>query len=138
MQPSESPEAVIRNIVRSEVDAWNAGDARAYSRHFATEGNLTNIYGRTLRGRAEFEASHARIFAGFFRGSVMTASERRLRLVTWDVAIVELDIEVRNVGEMPPGITPGADGVLRTHLLQVFVQREGAWWIEAYHNVACI
>jgi hypothetical protein len=41
-QPS-SDEIAIRNIIQEEITAWNAGDAAAYSRHFAAEGTFTNI-----------------------------------------------------------------------------------------------
>lgn len=60
---------------------------------------------------------------------------RRIRFVTADVAIVDVHTEVRGLANMPAGVTVGRDGVLRTRLLQVFVKRNGEWWIEAYHNV---
>jgi len=60
---------------------------------------------------------------------------RRIRFVTSEVAIVDVDTEVRGFSKMPPGVTIGSDGVLRTRLLQVFVKRGDEWWIEAYHNV---
>ena len=36
---------------------------------------------------------------------------------------------------MPAGIGVPPDGVIRTQLMEVFVRRNGRWWIEAYHNV---
>ena len=55
--------------------------------------------------------------------------------MTPDVAIVDIDNEVRGVKAMPGGIAVPADGVVRTQLMEVFVRREGRWWVEAYHNV---
>ena len=36
---------------------------------------------------------------------------------------------------MPGGIAVPPDGVIKTQLMEVFVRRDGVWWIEAYHNV---
>jgi hypothetical protein len=60
---------------------------------------------------------------------------RRIRFVTAEVAIVDIDNEVRGVKAMPAGIAVPSDGVVRTQLMQVFVRRGGRWWIEAFHNV---
>ena len=129
-------EAVIRKIVDEEVAAWNAGDATAYSRHFAPEGTFTNIYGMVFDGREAFEKRHAQSLATFFKGSTRQEKIRHLRFVSPDVAIVDVDTEVRDFGRMPPGLSLPAEGVLRTRLQQVLVKRGGEWWIEAYHNVA--
>jgi hypothetical protein len=58
-----------------------------------------------------------------------------IRFVTADVALVDIDNEVRGVKAMPAAIAVPADGIVKTQLLQVFVHREGRWWVEAYHNV---
>ena len=42
---------------------------------------------------------------------------------------------LRGVKAMPGGIALPTDGVVRTQLMEVFVRRDGQWWIEAYHNV---
>ena len=60
---------------------------------------------------------------------------RRIRLVTPDVAIVDIDNEVHGVKSMPPGIVVPPDGVVKTQLMEIFARRDGRWWIEAYHNV---
>ncbi|HYZ84903.1 MAG TPA: hypothetical protein VE621_10885 [Bryobacteraceae bacterium] len=36
---------------------------------------------------------------------------------------------------MPGGIVVPSDGMVKTQLMEVFVRREGRWWIEAYHNL---
>lgn len=128
-------EAAIRKIIESQVVAWNAGDGRAYSVHFAKDGGFANIFGMVMYGHEAFEKRHSEIFATFFKGTTKLESIRRVRFVTPDVAIVDVDTEVRGIKAMPAGVTLSPDGVLRTRLQQVFVKRDGAWWIEAYHNV---
>jgi uncharacterized protein (TIGR02246 family) len=127
--------SAIRKIISEEVAAWNSGDAAAYSRHFAPKGTFTNIYGMVFEGHDAFEKRHAETFATFFKGSVRRETVRNIRLVTREVAIVDVDTEVTGFGKIPPGVAIQSDGVLRTRLQQVFVKYEGEWWIEAYHNV---
>ena len=40
----------IRAIVAEQVAAWNAGDARTFSLHFAEDGSFTNIQGECSTG----------------------------------------------------------------------------------------
>lgn len=128
-------ESAIRRIISEEVAAWNSGDAAAYSRHFAPKGTFTNIYGMVFEGHDAFEKRHAESFATFFKGSVRRETIRSIRLVTHEVAIVDVDTEVRGFGKIPPGVAIQSDGVLRTRLQQVLVKYKGERWIEAYHNV---
>jgi len=128
-------ELAIRKIISEEVAAWNSGDAAAYAQHFAPKGTFTNIYGMVFEGHDAFEQRHAETFATFFKGSVRREMIRNIRFVTHEVAIVDVDTEVKGFGKIPPGVTIQSDGVLRTRLQQVFVKYEGEWWIEAYHNV---
>jgi len=62
-------------------------------------------------------------------------SVRRVRFISPDVAIVDIDNEVRGVKTMPGGIEVPPDGVIKTQLMEVFVRRGEQWWVEAYHNV---
>jgi ketosteroid isomerase-like protein len=52
-----------------------------------------------------------------------------------DVAIVDIDNELRGIKTMPGAIAVPPGGVLKTQLMEVYVRRNGQWWIEAYHNV---
>ncbi len=128
-------EAAIRKIIENQVVAWNAGDGKAYSVNFAKDGGFTNVFGMVMYGHESFETRHSEISATFFKGTTRLGTVRRIRFVTPDVAIVDEDTEVHGIKAMPAGITLASDGVLRTRLQQVFVKRDGTWWVEAYHNV---
>jgi uncharacterized protein (TIGR02246 family) len=128
--------AAIQALVNEQTAAWNVGDAAAYSRHFSPDGSFTNIYGMTFNGHDAFQKRHAETFARFFKGSSRVEKIRQVRFVTPDVAILDVDTEVRGFGNMPPGIAMPEDGVLRTRLQQVLLKRGGQWWVESYHNVA--
>jgi uncharacterized protein (TIGR02246 family) len=125
----------IRRIVAGQVVAWNAGDGDAYAEHLAADASFTNIFGTVMYGRQTFATRHAEILATFYKGTTKHHSVRRVRFVTPDVAIVDIDNEVRGVKAMPGGAIVPAGGVVKTQLMEVFVRRDGRWWVEAYHNV---
>jgi uncharacterized protein (TIGR02246 family) len=128
-------EGQIRAIVADQVLAWNAGDGQAYARHLAPDASFTNLFGMVMYGAPAFAGRHAEILATFYKGTTKHHVIRRIRFVTPDVAIVDIDNQVRGVKAMPGGIVVPPDGVVKTQLMEVFVRREGRWWIEAYHNV---
>lgn len=135
--PSDArDESQIRRIVDEEVAAWNAGDAKAYARHFAEDGTFTNIYGMVFEGHDEFERRHAETFGSFFKGSTRRETIRRLTFIAPTVALLDVDTEVRGFSAMPPGVPRPSDGVLRTRLQQVLVKGANGWMIASYHNVA--
>jgi uncharacterized protein (TIGR02246 family) len=88
-----------------------------------------------MYGKAPFTQRHSEILGTFYKGTTKHHTIRRIRFVTPDVAVVDIDNEVRGVKTMPGGIAVPADGVIRTQLMEVFVRRDQRWWIEAYHNV---
>jgi uncharacterized protein (TIGR02246 family) len=128
-------EAAIRAIVAEQVVAWNAGDGAAYARHLAPDASFTNLFGMVMYGAPAFIDRHSTILATFYKGTTKHHAIRRVRFVTPDVAIVDIDTEVRGAKNMPPGIVVPPNGVVKTQLMEVFVRRGGQWWIEAYHNV---
>ena len=128
-------EAPIRAIVAEQVSAWNSGDGQAYARHLAPDASFTNLFGMVMYGAPAFAKRNTEILATFYKGTTKNQAIRRIRFVTPDVAIVDIDNEVRGVKAMPGGIVVPSDGIVKTQLMEVFVRREGRWWIEAFHNV---
>ena len=133
---AQSPdEAAIRSIVAAQAAAWDAGDATGYARQVAPDVSFTNLFGMVMYGAPDFLKRHSEILTTFYKGTTKKHAVRRVRFVTADVAIVDIDNEVHGVKAMPAGIPVPPDGVIKTQLMEVFVRRAGAWWIEAYHNV---
>ena len=128
-------EAAIRAIVAEQATAWDAGDGARYASRVAPEVSFTNLFGMVIYGRPAFEARHKEILATFYKGTTKQHSIRKVRFVTPDVAIVDIDNEVHGVKAMPAGIAVPKDGVIKTQLLEVFARRNGEWWVEVYHNV---
>ena len=133
-QPA-ADEAAIRQIIVDEIAAWNQGDAVAYSRHFGAEGTFTNIRGQFFVGYDAFLKQHEVIFQTLFKGTTLAQEIVSLKVVTPDVAVVEVLTAVSGMRQPPPGATFDSRGRLRTRLLQVVAKQQGAWKIVAYHNV---
>ena len=128
-------ETAIRAIVAAQAAAWDAGDGTAYAANLAPDASFTNLFGMVMYGAPAFAERHRQILSTFYKGTTKHHAIRRIRFVTPEVAIVDIDNEVRGVTAMPAGIGLPPDGVIRTQLMEVFVRRNGRWWIEAYHNV---
>ena len=128
-------EVPIRAIVADQVVAWDAGDGPGYARHLAPDASFTNLFGMVMYGAPAFSQRHAEILATFYKGTTKHHVIRRIRFVTPEVAIVDIDNQVRGVKAMPAGIVVPPDGIVKTQLMEVFVRRNARWLIEAYHNV---
>jgi uncharacterized protein (TIGR02246 family) len=134
-QTDATREGAIRRIVAEQAKAWNAGDGAGYSRHVSPDVSFTNLFGMVMYGAPAFEKRHSDILATFYKGTTKAHTVRRIRFVTADVAIVDIDNEVHGVKAMPAGMPVPPDGIIRTQLMEVFVRRDGRWLVEAYHNV---
>ena len=128
-------ENAIRKIIQDEVNAWNRGDAAAYSSQFATDGTFTNIRGQFFTGYEGFLKQHEVIFKGIFKDTTLGQEIISLKFIKPDVAMVETVTSVSGVREPAPGMVLDSKGRLRTRLLQVVVRRGREWKIVTYHNV---
>ena len=127
--------AVIETIVASQMDAWNRGDAKAFSAQFAADGSFTNVLGIVYYGHEAFEQRHAELFQTVFKSSKAKMSIRKLRFIRADVAVADVDCEVSGHATLPPGIPAAPDGTVRSRLQLVLVRENGDWGITAFHNV---
>jgi uncharacterized protein (TIGR02246 family) len=128
-------DAAIRAIVAEQAAAWDAGDAERYAVRVSPEVSFTNLFGMVMYGKDAFVSRHRDILSTFYKGTRKIHTIRRVRFISPDTAIVDIDNEVRGVKTMPTGIAVPPDGVVKTQLMEVFARRDGQWWIEAYHNV---
>lgn len=90
---SATDKAAIRKIISDGTEAWNRGDAKAYSQHFQENGGFTNMLGMVFCGRKGFEERHAEIFGTILKGSTLQQTIRKIRFVRPDVAVVDVDTE---------------------------------------------
>lgn len=127
----------IHTILRQEDQAWNKGDAPAYSQSFSPDGTFTNIAGMFFKGHQAFLGQHEVIFNSFFKNTSLKQKIVSLKFVRSDVALLETLCQVSGFAKegLPPRIQLDAKGQLNTRLLQVVIKEAGAWKIVSYHNV---
>jgi uncharacterized protein (TIGR02246 family) len=130
--PDETP---IRTIVAAQAAAWDKGDAAGFAKDISPDVSFTNLFGMVMYGGPSFLDRQRQILSTFFKGTTKRHAIRRIRFVTPDVALVDIDNEVHGVKAMPAGVSVPPDGVIRSQLLEVFVRHDGRWLIEAFHNV---
>ena len=49
------------------IETWNEPDARAYSRLYADDADLTTVIGTTAHGPAAIDAHNAKVFENLFK-----------------------------------------------------------------------
>ncbi len=129
--------AAIRAVLDAQEAAWAAGDAEAFAAAVTDGVVFTNIVGMFSVGRAPFVGQHARIFATFYKGTVMKQQIANIAFVRPDVAIVDTLTEGTGFAALPPPIAAHVtDGKLQSRLEQVMVRNDGQWRVAAFHNVA--
>ena len=109
-QSDTSGRGAIEALVAGLTDAWNRGDARAFSARFAADGSFTNVLGIVAYGRENFELRHAEIFSSLYKGSMLQQSIGKLRFIRPDVAVVDVDAAVTGYLRLPPGVQTASDG----------------------------
>jgi len=128
-------EAVIRQLVAAQTEAWNRHDAAAWCKDFAPDAEFINILGTVLQGRPEIEKRHAAIFAGIFKQSRTEVTVRRLVFLGPEVALVDMDHAVTGHTGLPPGVrNTDESGTLRTRMKYVLKKSAGTWRIVAGQN----
>jgi uncharacterized protein (TIGR02246 family) len=132
---SDADRAAIQAIVQDEQDAWNRGDARAFSAHFAADGSFTNIVGMQTYGVEPFFQQHQHIFTTIYKGSHNEFKLGKVRFLRSDVAVADVDSTLSQFVSVPPGTPLGSDGAVHTRLQLVLSKENGKWIIQAFHNV---
>jgi len=116
-----SDEAAIRAILDARNAAYNRHDAKALAATYAPDADLVTGTGQLLSGRAAIEKNYIDSFAGIDRNARVKIDASKLRFLSPDAAILDLD-----------GITTGrADGAIKTHATWVYVKRNGQWMVVA-------
>ena len=118
---TSADEAAIREILDARNAAYNNHDAKALAATYAPDADLVTGTGRIVSGRAAIEQNYIESFRGVDKTAVVKIESTKVRFVTADTAILDLD-----------GVTTGrADGTIKTHATWVYVKRNGEWTVVA-------
>jgi uncharacterized protein (TIGR02246 family) len=133
-----SVESSIHEILEMQTKAWNRGDGVAWAKEFTDDCDFVNIRGETLHGRADLGARVTGSLQTRFKGSRLSLSVRRFRLLTTDVAVIETDYDITGLHGPITGIATMADGVLKTRMQYVAVRRDNHWHFVAAQNTVVL
>ena len=140
MSDNAQDERAIRKIIEDFVATWNRRDADAWAAQFAMDSDHINVVGMLFEGREMNRTRHAEIFAGMFRDSTLQHHIRRLRFLTPDIALVDLDSEMIIRGPLPPAFVNvsqrTADGaaIMGSRMRHVMQKTDDVWQIVASQN----
>ena len=114
--------------------AWDSGDGPGFAAPFSEDADFVNIFGGVFEGQPAIAKQHSMIFAGPYKGTHLTATVRKITFPANDVALIETELVVSGVHAMPPGMTPPADGLLKTRMKYVAHKADGTWRFIAAQN----
>lgn len=129
-----SGDAVLQQIIDTQVHAWNHKDAAAFASTFSEDALFISVRGDRVTGRPAIEANHAFIFNGPYRSSTITMTVESVLHPADNVAVVDAECVVRGFDFLPPGIALAEPGVLNTRMRYVVENRDGLWTIIAAQN----
>lgn len=118
-----SVNATAEAMLNRFVDSWNRADGAEYGKNYWPDAELVDPSGQIVSGREAIVQEHVDLWAGIFKGSHITGKVRRIRMLGSKYMIVDLDLELSGIRDLPPGSPTGAQGVLRNHLKHVMEKR---------------
>jgi uncharacterized protein (TIGR02246 family) len=116
------------------IESWNHADGAAYGDGYWPDAELVDPTGQVWTGRAAIAQMHVDLWGGIFKGSRIGATVRTMRKLGPDVLLVDLDLELRDFQQRPPGSQADTCGVIRSHLKHILMQRQGFWRILSAQN----
>ena len=131
----------ITLLIDQQADAWNRGDAAAWSACFADDASFVNIMGMPLVGRREIQERHAMMFRTVFAGSRTDVAIDAITMIPGGLALARTTHVVSALRGLPPGIqATDPDGTLRTRMLYVLARAVpgDAWRVVAGQNTAIV
>ncbi|MEH2124067.1 SgcJ/EcaC family oxidoreductase [Nostoc sp.] len=133
-ETSAKDEAVIKAMMTTFAEAWNAKDAEHLATLFAEDGDFVDVIGRWFKGRTEIKQAHAQALASFLSDSQMTITDTQIKFLTPNVAVAHTTW--KTTGQKSP------DEVHRIENTGVWTavttRKENTWQITAFHNTGTV
>jgi uncharacterized protein (TIGR02246 family) len=110
------------------LDAWRAGDGRAFAAPFSDDAVFVGFDGSVMRGRGQIASVHQELFDRWLRGSRLVDERTEVRFTGPDVAIVHAVGGTVMRGKTEPA--PERDSIQTL----VAVRRDGGWSFVSFQN----
>jgi uncharacterized protein (TIGR02246 family) len=125
---------IAEAMVRRFVDSWNRADGAVYGENYWRDAELVDPTGAVVDGKAAIVKEHIDLWNGIFKGSRATGKVRRIQMLGSDYMMVDFDVLISNVRELPPGAPAYPDRTLRNHLKHIMEKRNGTWKVISAQN----
>jgi uncharacterized protein (TIGR02246 family) len=127
-------QAIAETMVKRFVDSWNRADGAAYGENYWRDAELVDPTGGVVDRKAAIVREHIDPWNGIFKGSRATGKVRRIQMFGSDYMIVDFDVQISHVQELPPGAPAYPDRALRNHLKHTMEKRNGTWKVISAQN----
>ena len=120
-------EAAIRENVKEMERGWNTKSGATFAGPFAEDADYVVINGLHIRGRAEIDKGHQRIFDTIYKNTTLNLTVKQIRFLRPDVALVHV---------LGKAVTPQADAARERDVIisLVMTKEGGAWKIKGFQN----
>ena len=113
---------------RETVDAWGAGNGKAFAVPFSDDALFIGFDGSVMRGREQIASTHQEVFDRWMKGTRLVEEGTEVRFVTRDVAIVHTLGGTLMRGKSEPA--PERESIQTL----VAVRDAGAWSFASFQN----
>ena len=120
-----------KRLADAFANTWNQRNGRSYGESYWPDAELVDPSGRVWTGREAIIQTHVDLWKGPASATHMTAHVRRVRALSANLFIVDIDTAADGFSPPPPG---APDGIVRTRLKHVVEKRIGQWKILASQN----
>ena len=121
-------ERAIRALHGQALDAWGAGNGKAFAAPFSDDALFIGFDGSVMRGRQQIAATHQDVFDRWMKGTRLVEEQTEVRFVDRDVAIVHTVGGTVMRGKSEP--TPERDSIQTL----VAVRDAGGWSFVSFQN----
>jgi uncharacterized protein (TIGR02246 family) len=122
-------EAAIRDNVKQMEAGWNAKSGALFAKPFAEDADYVIINGNQIKGHAEIEQQHQRIFDTIFKDTTLTLNVKQTRFLRPDVAVVHVS------GRREAATKELTQDAVMT---MIMVKEKQGWKIAAFQNTAVV
>jgi uncharacterized protein (TIGR02246 family) len=124
---TDADQAAISAAIKSYVEAYNRGDAKAVADHWSEKGQWVSPDGAKHTGKEAIAKALSELFEES-KGVTITVDEPEIRLITADVAVEEGTVHVSS-----PGATPSHSTYQAIH-----VKQSGAWKLNSVRETEIV
>lgn len=124
---ANSDEAAIRASVKSYVEAYNRGDAKAVAEHWSDKGQWVSPDGEKFTGKEAIAKALGQMFEDR-KGVTISVDDPEIRLITDDVAVEEGTVHVASPDAPPSSSTYQA----------IHVKQSGQWKLNSVRETEVV